>query len=143
MSKSLIPKRRQSRFLLTQALYQWSLSDNLPKDILLQFQLNPQFQKGDQAYFIECFDTITANADSLDEQFGPFLDRDLSELDPVEKAILRLATYELMHRLDIPYRVVINEALELAKTFGATDSHKYINGVVDKVAHKLRKAEMS
>ncbi|MCD6048261.1 MAG: NusB antitermination factor [Gammaproteobacteria bacterium] len=143
MSKSLIPKRRQSRFLLTQALYQWSLSEDLPKDILLQFQLNPQFQKGDQAYFIECFDAITAQADTLDEQFGPFLDRSLTELDPVEKAILRLATYELMYRLDIPYRVVINEALELAKTFGATDSHKYINGVVDKVAHKLRKAEMA
>lgn len=142
MSKSLISQRRQSRFLLTQALYQWMIAEASPKEILLQFQLNPQFQKADQMYFTECFNAITQNPDALDLIYQPFLDRDLKELDAVEKAILRLATYELAQRLDLPYRVVINEALELAKTFGATDSHKYINGVLDKVAHQLRKTEM-
>ncbi len=141
MSHSSIQKRRQARFLLVQALYQWLLSDAPVAEVIAQFELNPHFKKGDQNYFVESLRAITQQAEQLDQLYVPFLDRNLKELDPIEKSILRLSTYELSVRLDIPYRVVINEALELAKTFGATDSHKYINGVLDRVAKQLRKNE--
>ena len=139
--KSLVPKRRQARFLLTQALYQWELSASPPAEIITHFQLQPSFQKADQAYFIESFEAITQQNEALDGLYQGYLDRALSDLDPIEKSILRLSAYELSQRLDIPYRVIINEALELAKTFGATDSHKYINGVLDKLAKQLRQTE--
>jgi N utilization substance protein B len=141
MSRSLIQKRHQARFLLIQALYQWQVSENPPADILTQFQLNPQFDKADQTYFTESFLAVINQVTTVDELYQPYLDRALSELDPIEMSILRLATYELSQRLDLPYRVVINEALELAKTFGATDGHKYINGVLDKAAKQLRPSE--
>ncbi len=142
MSNSLVPKRKQARFLLTQALYQWEISGMPTADILLAFQLKPNFQKADQAYFIEAFEHVTKQASVLDEVYKDHLDRPLADLDPVEKSILRLAVFEFMERMDIPYRVIINEALELAKTFGATGSHKYINGVLDKVAKTVRHVEM-
>ena|SRR3989338_3974297 len=139
---SRIQKRRQARFLLTQALYQWHVSENPIAEILVQFQASPQFHQADQAYFMEALQAITQHVEQFDHHYQIYLDRSLAELDPIERAILRLAVYELAMRLDIPYRVIINEALELAKTFGATDSHKYINGVLDKVAKDLRKMEM-
>lgn len=142
MSKSLIQQRRQARFLLIQALYQWQLSGNPIADVLLQFQLNPQFQQADQTYFVESLNAIAGQAETLDAIYQPYLDREIAELDPIEMTILRLSTYELAQRLDLPYRIIINEALELAKIFGATDSHKYINGVLDKVAKQLRTTEM-
>ena len=142
MSRSLIQKRRQSRFLLIQALYQWQLSENLIADILLQTQLNPQFQKADQAYFSESLLAIAEQVSILDQLYQSYLDRDLADIGPIEKSILRLATYELSQRLDLPYRIIINEALELAKIFAATDSYKYINGVLDRVAKQLRSIEI-
>ena len=141
MSRSLIQKRHQARFLLIQALYQWQVAESAPQDILTQFQLNPQFAQADQTYFTESLLAITEQSEQLDAYYVPYLDRQLSELDPIEMSILRLASHELAQRLDLPYRVVINEALNLAKIFGATDGHKYFNGILDKVAKKLRPIE--
>lgn len=141
MSRSLIQKRHQARFLLVQALYQWQVAESAPQEILRQFQLNPQFAQADQNYFTESFLAITEHPAQLDADYIPYLDRQLSELDPIEMSILRLASFELSKRPDLPYRVVINEALNLAKIFGATDGHKYINGILDKVAKTLRPIE--
>lgn len=142
MSRSYIQKRHQSRFLLIQALYQWQISETFVQDLLAQFQLAPQFQQADADYFSDSLRVIIAQVQQLDGYYQPYCDRNLSEIDPIELSILRLATYELAERLDIPYRVIINEALELAKTFASTDGHKYINGVLDKTAKKLRAAEI-
>ena len=86
---------------------------------------------------------IGTNAADIDGELGVVLDRDIKELDPIELAVLRIGVYELLKRIDVPYRVVINEAIEMAKSFGATDGHKYVNGILDKLAPRLRKAEVS
>lgn len=91
----------------------------------------------DTPYFRRLFRQTAENVDAVDQIMMPYLDREVSELDPIEKAILRLAVYELKFELDVPYKVVINEAIEVAKVFGAEDSHKYVNGVLDKVAPVL------
>jgi transcription antitermination protein NusB len=95
----------------------------------------------DWDYFDAVFTAIPGEAERLDQTLLPCLDRELRALDPVEKALLYLGTYEMIHRIDVPYRVVINECVELAKVFGATESHKYINGVLDRLAPKLRPHE--
>jgi N utilization substance protein B len=95
----------------------------------------------DLEYFQALLHGVPACVDELDATFQPLLDRKLEELDPIEHTLLRMGTFELRERLDVPYKVVINEAVALAKKFGATDSHKYINGVLDKAARQLRKAE--
>lgn len=143
MSKVSFQARRQARFFLVQAIYQWQLADTPVTELLLQFAAQEQFKKADQTYFQEALPLVIAEAAQLDAFYEPYLDRALHDLDPIEQAIMRLACYELAHRLDLPYRVVINEALELAKIFGAVDSHKYINGVLDKVAVKLRPLEFN
>ena len=112
-------------------------------EIAAQFAEERLMPKADQAYFQELITEIPAKYLELDEYFKPFLDRSLAELDPIELAILRMAAYEMTVRLEIPYRVVINEAVELAKEFGAEDGYKYINGIVDQLAKKLRKIELN
>jgi N utilization substance protein B len=97
--------------------------------------------KVDLGYFHELIKHISQGAGELDEALLPYLDRSLNDLDPVELATLRIGAYELLKRLDVPYKVVINEGIELAKTFGATESHKYVNGVLDKLAHAIRTVE--
>lgn len=137
-----LAQRRKARRLLVQALYSWLIADTEVNDIIQQFQEeNPG--KIDWEYFQEVLRAIPKQANSLDGHLRPLLDRELTALDPIERALLYLGSYELANRLDIPYRVVINEAVELAKVFGATDSHKYINGVLDKLAPVLRTAEAS
>jgi len=96
----------------------------------------------DVQYFETLLKGVPANMSSLDELLGPFLDRSIESVDPVERAILRLGTYELEHHLEVPYRVVINEGVELAKVFGAEQGHKYVNGVLDKIARKVRSQEL-
>jgi len=98
--------------------------------------------KVDMEYFHEILHGVPRELSALDEIITPLLDRDTEEMTPVELSILRLATYELAHRIDVPYKVVINEAVELAKSFGATDGHKYVNGVVDKIAQLVRTVEV-
>lgn len=134
--------RRRARQLTLQSLYQWQLSAAPIEKIKQEFYQHVDMKKVDTEYFDELLADIIPRVNELDKIFEPFLDRPLEELTPIELAILRLATYELCNRLDIPYRVVINEALELTKSFGATEGHKYVNGILDKVAQKSRAAEM-
>jgi N utilization substance protein B len=108
-----------------------------------EFRTDNDFAKVDTEYFSEVFYAIPKMVDELDKQFDVFLDRAIAEVDPIEVSLLRMGTYELMHRVDIPYRVVLNEAVELAKQFGGTDGHKYINGILDKLSLRLRSAETS
>jgi transcription antitermination protein NusB len=124
-----------------QALYQWQITRYEPKDILLQYRDDPELEKADREYFRELFLGVTDEVGELDELLAGYMDRSVAELDPVERAILRLAAFELKERVDIPYRVVINEAVELTKKFGATDAHKFVNGVLDKLGRQLRGPE--
>jgi transcription antitermination protein NusB len=125
-----------------QALYQWLIADSEALDIIKQFREENPSNKIDWEYFEEVLTAVPKQAAALDAYLVPLLDRALTALDPIEHALLYLGTYELAHRIDVPYRVVINEAVELAKMFGATDSHKYINGVLDKLAPVLRPLEL-
>ena len=133
--------RIRARHYAMQALYQWDLSGSNLKDIEAQFHENEDFTKADGAYFHELLHKIPARLDEIDAHYTPYIDRPLDELDPVERALLRLASYELENRIDIPYKVVINESVNLTKKFGADQAHKYINGVLDKVAQQLRAVE--
>jgi N utilization substance protein B len=143
-AKAKIPlaQRRKARTLIVQALYQWYISKSDPLEIEAQFH-EQNGGKIDWEYFSEVFLEIPKQQEALDKHISPLLDRELNSLDPVERALLYLGTFELANRIDIPYRVVINECVELAKTFGATDGHKYINGVLDKLAKNLRSVELS
>lgn len=135
--------RHRAREQAVQALYQWHLAKTSPAEIEVQFRSDQDMAGTDTDLFGEFVRQIPARAEELDAHFGPLLDRRVSALDPVELAILRLGTYELAERLEVPYRVVIHEAVKLARTYGATDSHKYINGVLDKLAKTLRATEIS
>lgn len=143
-AKAKIPlaQRRKARTLIVQALYQWYVSKSDPLEIEAQFH-EQNGGKIDWEYFSEVFLEIPKQQEALDKHISPLLDRELNSLDPVERALLYLGTFELANRIDIPYRVVINECVDLAKTFGATDGHKYINGVLDKLAKNLRSVELS
>ena len=141
MRKKLpLAQRRKARQLILQALYQWLLTGAEHYEISKQFH-EQNSGKIDWEYFDEIFPGVIKTVDALDEHLHPLLDREPEALDPIEKALLYLGTYELANRIDVPYRVVINECVELAKMFGATESHKYINGVLDKLAPGLRAAE--
>lgn len=132
-----ISPRRRARECAVQALYSWYVSQNSPAEIELNFMAEQDLKGVDTAYFRRLFRQTAENVDAVDNIMMPYLDCEVSELDPIEKAILRLAVYELKFELDVPYKVVINEAIEVAKVFGAEDSHKYVNGVLDKVAPVL------
>jgi len=135
--------RKKARRYAVQGIYQWQLSGNPIKDIELQFLETINAKKVDIEYFQEILVNTLSGITEIDEQIVPILDRELEEVNPVELAILRLACYELMSRIDVPYKVVINEALELTKTFGAQEGHKFVNGVLDKLAKQTRKMEIS
>ena len=134
--------RRKARSLAVQALYSWQIAGQPLHEIEAQFRTDNDFSEVDGAYFHEILHGVPRQKSELDSTFEPCLDRPLAEIDPVELAILRLSTYELRNRIDVPYKVVINEGIELAKTFGATDGHKFVNGVLDKLAPRLRAAEL-
>ena len=138
--KPPLARRRKARQLILQALYQWLLTDSELTDISKQFHEQNQ-GKIDWEFFDEVLPGVLKSVETLDKHLPPLLDRKLEALDPIEKALLYLGTYELANRIDVPYRVVINECVELAKMFGATESHEYINGVLDKLAPELRAAE--
>jgi N utilization substance protein B len=135
--------RRLARELALQAVYSWQMSKNPVAQIELSIVTSNNMQKVDTEYFLELLRAVIKDCAELDKKVKPFLGRLPEELDPVEKAILRIATYELSARIDVPYKVVINEAIELAKSFGAEESHKFINGVLDKAIKTLRKDELS
>lgn len=136
-----IAQRRKSRSLALQALYQWQLSGSNVSQIEAEFSVDNDMSKVDVTYFRELLRGIPASLSDLNRQIEPFLDRPVQEVDPIEMILLRMGTYEMQNRIDVPYRVVINEAVELAKKFGGTDGHKYINSVLDKLALRLRAEE--
>jgi N utilization substance protein B len=133
--------RARSRRLAMQALYQWDLSGTELAEIQRQFAEAEDFQRADRDYFVELLQTVPARLDALDREIAAFLDRPMEQVDPVERAILRIATYELQYRIDVPYRVILNEAITLARKFGAEQGHAFVNGVLDRLAHKLRTDE--
>ncbi len=147
--------RSAARQLTMQAVYQWQLNGNSMQQVELQMRaalpddklegdedISNVLKVADLAYFHQLTQGIAQQEAELDASFEGFLDRRLQDLDPIELAILRLGAYELKERLDVPYRVVINEGVELAKSFGATASHKFINGILDKLAQQLRQIEI-
>jgi N utilization substance protein B len=135
------PRRRAREFAL-QGLYQRQLSGNALPAIRAQLAEAGGFALADQAYFDELWAGVTADEAALVESIAPWLDRAATGLSPIERAVLVIGAWELRHRLEIPYRVVINEAVELAKSYGGTDGHKFVNGVLDKVAAELRADEI-
>jgi len=140
---TLAAQRRKARHFGIQALYQWTLSGAALADIEAEFRVDNDFRHTDGEYFNALLRGVAMNVDALEAIFAPELDRSLDDLDPIERNLLRLGTFELRDRIDVPYKVVINEAVSLAKKFGATESHRYINGVLDKVARALRQVELA
>ena len=139
---TLAAERRKARHYGMQALYQWHMAGAAVSDIEAEFRTDYDFSHVDLEYFQSLLHKIPACLDELDEALEPLLDRKLKDLDPIELTLLRMGMYELTWRIDVPYKVVINEEVALAKKFGATDSHKYVNGVLDKAARQLRKVEI-
>ena len=140
---SITSDRSRARRYAVQALYEWQVSGNAPKEIEQQFLIEHQTRKFDRPYFNELLTGISDQVEELDALISPLSDRPFKEVDIVEKAILRLGCFELKNRIDIPYRVVINEAIELTKTFGADKAHRFVNGTMDKLAEVLRKVEVA
>ncbi len=134
-------ERRKARHYGMQALYQWYMAQASLSEIEDEFVQEYDFAHVDLAYFQALLHEIPARVDDLDAALEPLLDRPIDDLDPIEHTLLRMGMFELTERIDVPFKVVINEAVALAKKFGATDSHKYINGVLDKAARDIRKVE--
>jgi transcription antitermination protein NusB len=133
--------RSIARKLAMQALYQWQLTHQTAAEIKKQFLESEDSAGVDREHFEELVGGCIAQHEALAATLKQFIDRPLDQLDPVETAILMIGLFELQHRVDIPYRVVINEAVDLTKRFGATDAHKYVNAVLDRAARELRTAE--
>jgi transcription antitermination protein NusB len=133
--------RRRSREFALQGLYAWQLSKESASGLRSQLADAEDFGKADAAYFDRLLHGTIEQATDIEREIAPVLDRPPEQLSPVERAILLLAAFELRNSPDVPYRVVINEAIELAKSFGGTDGHKYVNGVLDRVARLLRPSE--
>ena len=139
---TLAAERRKARHYGMQALYKWYMTGSALTEIEVEFRTEYDFDHVDLEYFQALLHGVPAEVDALDAALSPLLDRKLEELDPIEHSLLRMGLFELRQRIDVPYKVVINEAVALAKKFGATDSHKYINGVLDRAARSLRKVEI-
>lgn len=133
--------RRKARELAVQAVYSWQVSKNPVNDIEVNFIADNSKRRFDIEYFQLLLRGVTTNIGSIDDAIIPYVDRPLDDIDQVEKAILRVAVFELKDCTDVPYRVVINEAIELAKSFAADDSHKFVNGVLDKAVKLIRPEE--
>lgn len=139
----LAATRRMARHYAMQALYQWRMAGSSINAIEAEFRVDNDMSNVDLEYFHEILHGVPEHLSELEAAFEPFLvERSLVELDPVTQALLRMSTYELKFRIDVPYKVVINESVSLAKKFGAEDSHKFINGVLDKTAEILRAIEV-
>lgn len=140
-SKSRSPRHRAREFAL-QGLYEWLLNRDDAPVIVEHIRQAHGFDKADNAHFVALLSGTIQQADGLHAEIAPLLDRPLEELSPVEHAILLIGAFELSNHIEIPYRVVINEAVELAKSFGGIDGHKFVNGVLDRLAAKLRAQEV-
>ena len=133
--------RRKARELAVQAVYSWQLSGNNIADVEAHFLTDNAKRRFDIEYFQQLLHGVAANLTKIDDIISPHVDRPLVDVDHVEKSIIRTAIFELTDCQDVPYRVVINEAIELAKAFAADDSHKFVNGVLDKAVKDLRPNE--
>jgi transcription antitermination protein NusB len=133
--------RSRARRRALQALYAWQVSGTPMQGIISQFKHEQEMEVADLEYFEDLLVNIEKRREELDGALKPFLDREVDLVDPIERAVLRLGAYELMHRPDVPYRVVINEAIETTKRFGADFGHTYVNGVLDKLAAQSRGVE--
>lgn len=140
---SLAKARGKARRLAMQAIYQWQMTGDDVSGIEKQFAEENQLASVDEGYFSELLRGSTGDTTEIDKLLEKYMDRVIASVDPVERAILRLACYEFLNRLDVPYRVIINEAVMLTKKFCAVKSHTFVNAVLDKVAREIRKAEMA
>ena len=134
--------RTRARRRALQAVYAWQISGGSARDIVIQFAHEQAREIADLAYFEELVHGVDAHRAELDAALAPYLDRTMEEVDPIERAALRIAAYELRHRIDVPYRVVLNEAVESVKRFGSEHGHTFVNGVLDHAALALRAAEV-
>lgn len=132
-----VSPRRRARECAVQTLYSWFVSKNSVEEVELAFMTDQDMKGVDVPYFRKLLRGTAENIDAVDDALRPFLDRGENEVDPIERSILRLAAYELQFESDVPYKVVINEAIEVAKVFGSDDSHKFVNGILDKLAPAL------
>ncbi|KGM55170.1 antitermination protein NusB [Lysobacter arseniciresistens ZS79] len=133
--------RSRARRRALQAVYAWQLSGAKAREVVAQFAHEQAREVADLAYFEDLVHGVADHRDELDAALAPFLDREIEQVDAIERAVLRIAAYELRHRPDVPYRVVINEAIETAKRFGAEHGHTYVNGVLDHAAAEWRAVE--
>ena len=133
--------RSRARRRATQALYAWQMSGNPMKEVIEEFRHEQDMEIADLDYFEDLLRGVDTHCKEIDAGLAPFLDRDMAQVDPIERAILRLSAYELRYRIDVPYRVVLNEAIEVTKRFGAEHGHTYVNGVLDKAAKEWRGTE--
>ncbi|GAA5217406.1 transcription antitermination factor NusB [Corallincola platygyrae] len=131
--------RRKARRIALQAIYQWQMTNDSIADIELQYVTDNDPTQVDFDYFRDLLSGVSSRLSELDNKLGDFVSRPFSDVDQIDKAILRLGAYELLHRNDVPYRVIINEGIELAKAFASDDSHKFINGVLDKLGNSLNR----
>jgi N utilization substance protein B len=135
--------RTRARELLVQALYQKQIAGHECAELLQQFHEQTAYERVDQEFFNEALPLICKTQETLEKLIDDLIDRPLEQLDPIEMSVLLIGVYELESRIDVPYKVVINEGVNLAKRFGATDSHKYINACLDKASQSLRSSETS
>lgn len=135
--------KQKSRKLLVQALYSWELGGTDLQTIEVNFHLENDMSKIDTDLFKKVLYEVPENLAKIDEAYQPYIDREQDQLDPVSRAVLRIATYELLFSIEVPYKVAINEGVNLAKTFGPTDAYKFINGVLDRVAAQARAVEIA
>ena len=133
--------RSRARRRALQALYAWQMSGSSMTSVIDQFRHEQDMEVADLEYFEELLRGVEKHVEVIDEALKPYIDRDVAQIDPIERAALRLAVYELKFRPDVPYRVIINEAIEVTKRFGADHGHSYVNGVLDKLAAQVRVAE--
>lgn len=134
--------RTRARRLAMQGLYEWQVSDNKPSEIETQYLIEKETDRVDIEYFRELISKVPLHCEELDGHIEPLISRPLHEVDLVELAVLRLGTYELLYHPEVPYRVVINEAVELVKMFGADQGHRFVNGIMDRLAASLRTLEV-
>ncbi len=135
--------KTNARKCAVQALYQWQMTGEDLSQIELHFMEEGMLQGAQKKFFIEIFYGVPKQLNAIDEAMAEFVDRPVEKIDPVERAVLRIGVYELLNRLDTPYKVIINEGVNLAKCFGADGSHKYINGILDKVSQNQRAIEIN
>lgn len=137
-----VTAKKKARMLALQALYQWQVTQDPLEIILPQFLAHPDNQSVDLSYFVQLTEAVTTEFEKFDALIQPFLDRKIEEITPVERIILRLGTYELLAALDLPYQIILSEAVNLTKMFGTNDGYRYVNAILEKVANQIRKTGM-